>query len=82
MNGDVFLSDKSVDIVLREECSPVLLFDITRREMADYKILCNGDRLVKHGKSLSIEETSCEYVGYVFFNDDFIEEFRLCLLIG
>jgi choline kinase len=79
MNGDVFLSDKAIDIVLREERSPVLFYDVTRREVADYKFLCDGDRLVKYGKDLSVEETSGEYVGCAYFNDGFVDEFRLRL---
>jgi L-glutamine-phosphate cytidylyltransferase len=79
MNGDVFLSDRALDIVLREQRSPVLFYDTTRREKADYKFLCNDDRLIKYGKDLSLEETSGEYVGCASFDNSFIEEFQLHL---
>jgi choline kinase len=63
MNGDVFLSQPALDAVLDEDRSPVLFYDTTRRKEADYKFQCQGDRLVRYGKDLSLEETSGEYIG-------------------
>jgi choline kinase len=84
MNGDVFLSESSLDLVLTEQRSPVLFYDVGRRKEADYKFLCAGDRIVKYGKDLSIEETSGEYVGCARFGGSFLEAFlaRLDGLIG
>jgi choline kinase len=84
MNGDVFLSESSLDLVLTEQRSPVLFYDVGRRKEADYRFLCAGDRIVKYGKDLSIEETSGEYVGCARFGGSFLEAFlaRLDGLIG
>lgn len=79
MNGDVFLSEQALDAVLSEKRSPVLFYDITRREGADYKFFCQGDRIVKYGKELSLEETSGEYVGCAVFADQFLGTFVLRL---
>ncbi|MDP3178894.1 MAG: phosphocholine cytidylyltransferase family protein, partial [Spirochaetaceae bacterium] len=75
MNGDVFLSERAIDIVLREKRSPVLFYDVTRREEADYKFFCQGERLVKYGKELTLEETTGEYVGCATFGDGFLAAF-------
>ncbi len=84
MNGDVFLSEAAMDVILSEERSPVLFYDVTRREEADYKFQCEGDRLVKYGKGLSLEETTGEYVGCAVLSDAFVGDFarRLDELIG
>ncbi|MDA8424829.1 MAG: phosphocholine cytidylyltransferase family protein [Treponema sp.] len=84
MNGDVFLSEEALDLVLGERRSPVLFYDVSRREEADYKFLCEGDRLVKYGKELSLEETTGEYIGCATFDGDFAQKFgeRLSSLIG
>jgi choline kinase len=79
MNGDVFLSEQALDVVLSEKRSPILFYDITRREGADYKFFCQGDRIVKYGKELSLEETSGEYVGCAVFADRFLGTFVLRL---
>jgi L-glutamine-phosphate cytidylyltransferase len=75
MNGDVFLSQSALDLVLAEEESPVLFYDVTRRKEADYKFLCQDGRIVKYGKTLSLEETSGEYIGCARFHESFIPEF-------
>jgi choline kinase len=75
MNGDVFLSEQAINVVLAERRSPVLFYDVTRRQEADYKFFCEGDRIVKYGKELSLEETSGEYVGCATFDDDFLALF-------
>jgi L-glutamine-phosphate cytidylyltransferase len=75
MNGDVFLSEAALDLILSEDRSPVLFYDVNRREGADYKFMCEGDRLVKYGKDLSLEETTGEYVGCATLSGDFIGDF-------
>jgi L-glutamine-phosphate cytidylyltransferase len=83
MNGDVFLSEAALDVILAEERSPVLFYDVGRREEADYKFMCDGERLVKYGKDLSLEETTGEYIGCAVFGGSFVREFsaRLDALI-
>lgn len=83
MNGDVFLSEEAIDLILAERRSPVLFYDVLRREEADYKFLCDGDRLVKYGKDLSLEETTGEYIGCASFDASFAAKFteRLSVLV-
>jgi choline kinase len=76
MNGDVFLSEEALDLILKEKRSPILFYDTTRKAEADYKFFCQGERLLKYGKELSIEETSGEYVGCAIVGDGFITRFR------
>jgi len=75
MNADVFLSERAIDVVLAEKRSPILFYDTSRREEADYKFLCEGDRIVKYGKQLSLADTSGEYVGCAIFADCFLANF-------
>lgn len=75
MNGDVFLSEDALDLVLAEERSPVLFYDVTRRKEADYKFYCADQRIVKYGKDLTLEETSGEYVGCARFDQSFTPAF-------
>jgi len=76
MNGDVYLSEEALDVIISERRDPVLFYDVTRRAEADYKFLCAGERLVKYGKELSLEETSGEYVGCATFSRGFVDCFR------
>jgi choline kinase len=76
MNGDVYLSEEALDIVLAEDRDPVMFYDVTRRAEADYKFFCEGERLVKYGKDLSLEETTGEYVGCATFGCGFVDRFR------
>ena len=84
MNGDVYLSEEALDAVLSETRDPVMFYDVTRRAEADYKFFCDGERLVKYGKELSLEETTGEYVGCATFGCGFVDVFRQRLegLIG
>ncbi len=63
MNGDLFLDDSILDILLSETKSPVMLSDSTRIEDADYRFNWSGDTLLRYGKELTNEETTGEYVG-------------------
>ena len=75
MNADVFLSAKALDVILEEKRSPVLFYDVTRREEADYKLCCINNRVVKYGKELSLEDTSGEYIGCARFSSEFLPTF-------
>ncbi|MCT7522582.1 phosphocholine cytidylyltransferase family protein [Aliarcobacter cryaerophilus] len=63
MNGDVFIEDNILDILLENGKSPLFLADSTRIEDADYRFNWENNKLIKYGKELSIEETTGEYVG-------------------
>lgn len=75
MNGDVFLEESLLDIIIKTKKNPVLFADCTRCAEADYKFLCKGDKLVKYGKELSLAETSAEYIGVAKIDAEFISEF-------
>lgn len=68
MNGDVFIEEKVVDLLLEEKNSPLFLSDSSRIEDADYKFQWENNKLVKFGKELSVEETTGEYVGIAKIN--------------
>ncbi len=63
LNGDLFLDESILDILIEEKKSPVMLSDSTRIEEADYRFNWSKDLLKKYGKELSNEETTGEYVG-------------------
>ena len=63
LNGDLFLDEGILDVLLNEKLSPVMLSDSTRIEDADYRFNWRGNKLLKYGKELSNEETTGEYVG-------------------
>lgn len=83
MNADVFLEQKTLDIVLAEKKSPVLFSDDTRKEESDYKFYYENDILIKHGKELTGDDITGEYVGIAKLSKDFLPEFlhRLEILI-
>lgn len=70
MNGDVFMEEKILDILLQDSKSPLFLSDSSRIEDADYKFNWLDDKLVKYGKELSNEETTGEYVGIAKISKD------------
>ncbi len=75
MNADVFLSEPALDLILAEQKSPVLFYDVTRRAEADYKFFCRDGQVVKYGKKLSLEETSGEYIGCASLDPSFMLTF-------
>ena len=63
MNGDVFMEEKILDIVLSETRSPVMLSDSSRIVDADYRFEWKDNKLINYGKELTNEQTTGEYVG-------------------
>ncbi|MBN2782220.1 MAG: phosphocholine cytidylyltransferase family protein [Campylobacterales bacterium] len=70
MNGDVFVEEKILDILLQPSKSPLFLSDSTRIEEADYKFKWVDDKLVNYGKELSDAQTTGEYVGIAKISKD------------
>ncbi|AJP43186.1 cholinephosphate cytidylyltransferase [Alteromonas australica] len=63
MNADVFIEETVIDILLKEQSSPLFLADSSRIEGADYRFNWKNNVLIKYGKELELEETTGEYVG-------------------
>ncbi|MBB1488954.1 NTP transferase domain-containing protein [Oceanospirillum sediminis] len=76
MNGDVFIEDSVLDIILSETRSPVMISDSSRIEDADYRFKWQDDKLLKYGKELTPAETTGEYVGIGVLKADDIYPFR------
>jgi len=75
MNSDVFFEPEILDTLLADERPAVLLCDRSRIEGADYRFKLEGDRIVKYGKELTVEETDAEYVGIARISAAFMEKF-------
>jgi len=76
MNGDVYMEESILDVLLNEDSSPVLLGDSSRIEDADYRFQWQGNELKKYGKELSNEETTGEYVGIAKLKQQDVMPFR------
>lgn len=76
MNGDVFMEEKILDIILEDKRSPMMLSDSTRIEDADYRFNWEGELLKRYGKQLTNEETTGEYVGIGRINKEDITVFK------
>lgn len=75
MNADVFLQDELLDRVIKEEKSPVMFADGSRKEEADYKFKYEDGILEKYGKELEGDDITGEYIGLGSFDYGFIREF-------
>lgn len=76
MNGDVFMEDSTLDALLDDNRSPLLLADSTRISDADYRFKWQDDRLLEYGKDLDDHNTSGEYVGIARLQRDYLVGFR------
>lgn len=76
MNGDVFIEEEIIDVLLNDSRSPLLLSDSTRIEDADYRFKWKDDKLVDYGKELTNEETTGEYVGIVKLSNNDVSSFK------
>ena len=75
MNADVFAEECVYDTLLMSGKNPVLAFDSSRKEEADYKFYCPNGVVEKYGKELTGDEISGEYVGFAILRRDYIEHF-------
>jgi choline kinase len=76
MNGDLFFEPQVLDMAIAQTRSVVMLSDSTRRQTADYRFGFCGDRICRHGKTLSVAETDAEHVGIVRVDRSFLGQFR------
>lgn len=75
MNGDVYMEEKLLDLILEEKKSPVMFADESRKETADYKFFYEDGILKKYGKDLEGSEITGEYIGVGRFEQAFLPEF-------
>lgn len=75
MNGDVYLEDKLLDVILAESGSPVMFADGSRKETADYKFFYVDGILKKYGKELEGADVTGEYIGIGRFSKEFLPQF-------
>jgi len=79
MNGDVYIEEKILEIILNENRSPVMFSDSNRIEEADYRFAWKNNKLLKFGKELPNEETNGEYIGIAKINKQDINIMKLQL---
>jgi len=75
MNADVFFETAMLEFIIDEEMNPVLWADQRRIDEADYRFYYENDKLLGHGKHLSNEETTGEYVGIAKVGAHFMQRF-------
>lgn len=75
MNGDVYIEESLLDDILRNELSPVMFADSSRKECADFKFKYEKNILMKYGKELEVDDITGEYIGAAKFDSDFVPVF-------
>lgn len=80
MSGDLYLEPEIVDELIAQKQSPVLLVDSTRIVDADYRFHYENGILMRHGKDLSIEDTTGENLGIAKLGKDFIPIYKAHML--
>ena len=75
MNADVFAEECVYDHILATSKNPVLAFDSSRKEEADYKFYCPNGVIEKYGKELKGDDISGEYVGFAILRRGYIPKF-------
>ncbi len=76
MSGDLYIEPAILDELIGEQKSPVLLVDSTRIVDADYRFHFENGILMRHGKDLSIADTTGENLGMAKLSADFIPVYR------
>lgn len=83
MSGDLYIEPSMLDELIKCKEDPVMIADSTRITEADYRFRFENSILIKHGKDLSIEETTGENLGIVKMSADFVREYKshMCEMI-
>ena len=76
MNADVFCEEAMYDEMLGVKEDPVMFYDTSRVEDADYRFFCENGIIRKYGKELPTSETSGEYVGIAKLSRQLVPIFR------
>lgn len=80
MNADVFAEGAVYDQLLSCDKNPVLAFDSSRKEEADYKFYCPNGVIEKYGKELTGDDITGEYVGFAVLRKNYLTKFTSHLL--
>ena len=76
MNADLFFDEHLLDDLFHSKKNVTMLSDSARVEGADYKFNWKGDKLLKFGKELTVEETTGEYIGIGKISKSFRNKFK------
>lgn len=76
MSGDLYIESDILDELIEENNSPVLLVDSTRIVDADYRFHYENGILIRHGKDLSIADTTGENLGIAKLSAGFVPVYR------
>lgn len=79
MNADLYYEEKVLDTAMIQNSRAVMLSDSSRIEDADFRFCVRGNRILKTGNRLSLNDTDCEYVGIVRIDKSFIQAFKVRL---
>lgn len=83
LNADVYFESRILQEILQEQLTPVMFADRERKAVGDYKFIYKEGQLLEHGKHISPDESSGEYIGIAKVSREFLPRFkdRLDLLI-
>ena len=76
MSGDLYVEPAILDELIEVKSSPVLLVDSTRIIDADYRFHFEDGILLRHGKDLSVDDTTGENLGMAKLSADFVPIYR------
>lgn len=74
-NADVYWGNTLYNLITSDSHSAVMLTDVSRAKTGDYLFKLDGDKIVKFGKNLSMDDRDCEYVGVAKLSKEFLPEF-------
>lgn len=75
INGDLFIEDALLEVLISEQRSPVFLADSSRIDEADYRFSWKDGILYRYGKDIPNSETTGEYIGIGKFDKSFFIKF-------
>lgn len=76
MNADVFIEEGVLEMVIRDQRSPLMIADSTRIQDADYRFRWFENLLEGYGKDLSDADTTGEYVGICRISGSYVGNFK------
>ena len=76
MSGDLYIEPSILDRLIARKESPVLLVDSSRIIDADYRFHYEDNVLIRHGKDLSIADTTGENLGIAKIDSSFISVYK------